>query len=354
MAEPAGLESLDPMLSGEESVIALASVLQANLFSEFATDLNAAANLYEVMLPACVYFRQQTGYEQVGMIVNDAADEPRGLRDQPDRPGDVQDFDLAGTERLRVEVMENGESILAPPSDLRVLESLLGHSKARSAICVPLEGRHRRVGLLAVASISEELNLREALATVLNAASPLATAAERIVNYEKSRLQAITDPLTKLYNRGYFMETLNNELLKSRRLGYPTSLLMMDIDHFKRVNDTYGHPAGDQVLISLAECLRKTVRSSDVAARYGGEEFVVIMVGCPKANLMESGEKVRRAVEAQVMIEAAAPENSKVTISVGAASSEGGHWTFQDLLESADHALYAAKEGGRNRVVCAD
>ena len=181
-------------------------------------------------------------------------------------------------------------------------------------------------------------------------------AAAHILNIrllEESRSQAATDGLTGLPNRRAFVEKLDEMLQRSARFGTPVSLLMIDVDHFKKVNDTYGHPVGDQVLRKLAEILRNSARDAvDMAARYGGEEFAVLLENTPHDGAQNLAERLRQALadETFVHVEGSNTIPFQVTMSVGLASvGDGGE--SDALVERADQALYSAKESGRNRVV---
>jgi diguanylate cyclase (GGDEF)-like protein len=165
---------------------------------------------------------------------------------------------------------------------------------------------------------------------------------------------ALHEPLTGLYNRRHFMDRLSAELAASQRHGRPLSLLLVDVDHFKRVNDAHGHLAGDEVLKSIAQILQGVVRKEDVVARFGGEEFVVLARETALTGARALGERIRRAVERSRVEwdgrEIAATVSVGVTVGTGLAQFEAGR-TAQQLLDAADRALYRAKQGGRNGVV---
>ena len=166
---------------------------------------------------------------------------------------------------------------------------------------------------------------------------------------EQLRIQANLDPLTSLYNRRYLDSTLERELARCRREGQSLSLILVDIDHFKKINDTYGHQAGDAVLIQLSAILGGMVRSGDVACRYGGEEFLLLM---PTMSLEAAKE---RAEDLRAMFgEMTLPFGDfrlQTTISIGISVYPGHGTSADELIKCADHALYQAKHGGRNRVV---
>ncbi len=161
-------------------------------------------------------------------------------------------------------------------------------------------------------------------------------------------LQTMRDPLTGLYNRRALEESLHRELARARRRAEPVSVIAIDADHFKRINDTYGHEGGDAVLRALARLLLDSVREEDIACRLGGEEFVVILPGMAKGGALERAETVRHAV--QRMHIPVGSEAVQITASVGVAVFPEHGETETDLLRAADAAVYGAKSAGRNRV----
>ena len=158
---------------------------------------------------------------------------------------------------------------------------------------------------------------------------------------------AFTDPLTGLYNRRMFLEIAKKKLSEAKRYEEPLSLIMLDIDHFKRINDTYGHDVGDIALKFLAEILKNNVRASDIVARWGGEEFIILL---PKTTLEQArkvAEKIRKIIEMST-IDLPNGEKLKFTVSLGV-SSFSGKEDLEELIKEADIALYEAKRRGRNR-----
>jgi diguanylate cyclase (GGDEF)-like protein len=163
--------------------------------------------------------------------------------------------------------------------------------------------------------------------------------------------QTIRDPLTGMFNRRYMDETLEHELARARRDHYPLALVMLDVDHFKRINDTYGHAGGDELLRQLGRLLRETCRGGDVACRYGGEEFLLLLPGLQGVALHERTEFWRCSVEAMVVQFAGSAFS--VTVSLGVAVFPTHAHDVKTLQRCADRALYAAKQRGRNRVMFA-
>ncbi|MAP94145.1 MAG: PleD family two-component system response regulator [Ponticaulis sp.] len=167
---------------------------------------------------------------------------------------------------------------------------------------------------------------------------------------DESMELAITDQLTGLFNRRHMMKQLDQFLQRANAGGPPVSVFIADIDHFKRVNDTYGHDVGDEVLQEFAERMRENVRPGDIPCRQGGEEFVVIMPNTPGDMASAAAERLRRKVAGDFFPIERGKNRLDVTISLGVSTSSGENCTIDELLKSADQALYDAKHAGRNQV----
>jgi two-component system cell cycle response regulator len=171
---------------------------------------------------------------------------------------------------------------------------------------------------------------------------------------EQMHFKATHDALTSIWNRGAILALLESELSRSIRQHLPVSVLLCDVDHFKKVNDSYGHMAGDQVLQEVSSRLLNGVRSHDAVGRYGGEEFLIVLGGCDEHNLRPRAEQVRNAVSAVPVV--TTEGRLQVSLSVGAITID--NWTnsapLEPFLKQADEALYRAKEAGRNRVAYAN
>lgn len=160
---------------------------------------------------------------------------------------------------------------------------------------------------------------------------------------------ALRDPLTRVYNRKYLLDRTQSELAYALRHGSPLSFLMIDVDHFKKVNDTHGHPAGDAVLVTLARHVLRVIRSEDVFARYGGEEFAILSRGIALDGATKFAERLRAAIETYPFVHEGA--RIPVTISIGIAALPAPDVArASELVGRADSALYRAKHEGRNRV----
>ena len=161
---------------------------------------------------------------------------------------------------------------------------------------------------------------------------------------------SVIDQLTGLYNRRYMNNQLEQLIQRSQMGGRPVSVVMADIDHFKAVNDTYGHDVGDEVLQEVAKRLKVNSRVMDVVCRPGGEEFMVIMPDTPGDLACAAAERIRRSVAAEPFIVNSGAREISITLSAGVSTINGAHDTIADLTKRADTALYQAKSAGRNRV----
>ena len=163
--------------------------------------------------------------------------------------------------------------------------------------------------------------------------------------HDKLIYAASHDQLTGLYNRHHLNEEGGRKFSRALRYQDRLSVIMLDIDHFKQINDTYGHIVGDNVLKEISKLLNSHKRNEDFASRFGGEEFVILLDNCALADAHQKAENLRRSIEALL------PQNVLVTASMGVAELSFAHADFEDLLKDADKALYKAKESGRNQVI---
>ena len=191
---------------------------------------------------------------------------------------------------------------------------------------------------------------RENAVPISSLASEAGHALEVVSLYDNMKIMAVTDGLTGLYNHREFYQSLRRELERARRYRHTLSLLMIDVDDFKRFNDRHGHPAGDFALRNIANLLRKCARTSDILARYGGEEFAVILPESTPAGALMVAERIKLEVAGHNFIHNAEdPEH--LTVSIGIYSSENGDVTEDQIVSLADEASYIAKTAGKNQVV---
>ena len=173
-------------------------------------------------------------------------------------------------------------------------------------------------------------------------------------NLDEFRRESMLDPLTKIYNRKAFDEGLLRTITEADESGKPLALLLLDIDHFKNFNDTYGHQTGDQVLRLVAMTLKSNIKGRDIVARYGGEEFAAILPTTDLDGATILAENIRKAIQAKELLKRSTNEKlGRITASVGIAVYRPGE-TPSALIERADRCLYAAKHAGRNCVIGED
>lgn len=213
-----------------------------------------------------------------------------------------------------------------------------------SLLAVPLQTREGVIGVMTVTSARTEAFARDHEDLLLHLGSSI------VKDIENARLYrlSITDSLTKAYNRQYLYQRLPDELERCRRFGDPLSLIIFDVDHFKRFNDNWGHAAGDFVLRQLVRLVHQTVRDIDGLVRYGGEEFLLILPKTPLSGAVDLAERLREAVEQTTF--QWSDQNLQVTISLGVSALRDGQDSDEQLLKRADDMLYESKSGGRNRV----
>jgi diguanylate cyclase (GGDEF)-like protein len=257
---------------------------------------------------------------------------------------------LAG---LTGHVIRNGISmhipdVLHPDAELPVKMARITRQQICSYVGVPLVFRDRVVGAISMqnyrpnAYTSDQVRLLETIATQAT------IALENARLFAQMESLAMTDTLTGIFNRRQFMTMGTIELERSLRYHKQMSAVMIDIDHFKKVNDTYGHIAGDHFLKEIAGLLGRTLRTVDILGRYGGEEFAIIMPETGLEEAQKAAERLRILVEAKQMLIEQVPVN--VTASFGVTTLTPNTKDLQVLLEQADRAMYAAKQAGRNQV----
>jgi diguanylate cyclase (GGDEF)-like protein len=220
---------------------------------------------------------------------------------------------------------------------------------SRSLIIVPMTSHGQINGvLLAEANAVEFFNARD-LQMLSAVARSAGLALENAELHRKTEELTIIDELTGIYNYRYFVQKLKEEKRRALRYDLPLSLIMVDIDWFKKLNDSYGHEIGNEVLRQLANVIRRCIRDVDIFCRYGGEEFVIILPQTPKSEASHIGERIRSQVE-QEIINTGNGNKVKITVSVGVSSFPENGKSHEELVSIADQALYRAKGDGRNLV----
>jgi len=225
-----------------------------------------------------------------------------------------------------------------------------GFRETASAVCLPLISFGQVLGALQLESASCDAFAPEDVSALESVSDICAVAIQNARHFERVRQLAYVDGVTGIFNRRYFELRIAEEIARSRRHGLTFSVIMADIDHFKQLNDDFGHLLGDEVLRQVSAILAQQLRQSDVVTRYGGEEFAIITPETTLESALAVSDKLRRVVESWHFPGLA----GNVTISAGVAEFPAQGSTRDELVQSADEALYAAKQSGRNRVITAD
>jgi diguanylate cyclase (GGDEF)-like protein len=234
-------------------------------------------------------------------------------------------------------------------ADLRFAENPEGGGM-KSAMVVPLEIHGRTLGTLNLASSTRHAFTAADFDILQRCGQLAAVAVENSLLYRQTRELSLIDPLTGIYNHRHFKHLLGVEIGRAQRYSRTMSLLMIDVDNFKRINDTLGHPIGDRVLRGIARILGDGLRRSDVLARYGGEEFAVILQETDRDAARGVAEKLCRDVEQKASFPDGREGQARATISLGLAFFPLDAENEEDLVRLADQALYRAKTSGKNRV----
>lgn len=253
--------------------------------------------------------------------------------------------------QIRQNLLNTGRGVLISPS--APLQSVDQAPAPRSLIAAPLAIRKQILGILAVSETRREAPFNADDLQLLELfAQQSAIAIQNAQFFEEINRLAVTDGLTGIFNHRQVTSLTLQELERARRYSMPFSLCMFDIDHFKHINDQYGHRTGDKVLRWLAQLCKNALRFNDIVGRYGGEEFLILLPNTPFSAAMQCAERLRQQVDQ------AAFQNEqsqiKITISMGVATWSATTETVESLLEAADKALYHSKQTGRNRVTGLD
>ena len=232
-----------------------------------------------------------------------------------------------------------------------IMQRKKSNFKLRSFLGVPVSYHNVCFGAITVESQQpyKYTERDEKILTIL--ANNFGVALERSHALKQLEMQATTDGLTQLYNYRSFMQSIVNEVERSIRYDLKFTLLVIDVDYFKQVNDTHGHLAGDKVLIHVASAIKKNTRNVDIVCRYGGEEFTVILVETSLQDGLMTAERIRENIE---NMNTTYKENIiNITVSIGAVEFPNSSRKSESLINEADKALYEAKSKGRNRIVSA-
>jgi len=249
---------------------------------------------------------------------------------------------------LGARALSTGKTVVE--NDVRKVSGYVaGYAEAASEMCLPLVAAGQSLGVLALESARTGAFRATDVRALESVADICAIAIQNAHYFEQARRMAFVDGLTGVYNRRYFEQRILEELERAARYAGGLAILMLDIDHFKRVNDEFGHLLGDEVLRQLSTILAQQLRKVDVTCRFGGEEFAILVPQTTGDHALGAAEKLRKVIEGWSFPGVPRP----VTVSIGVADFPEDGATRDELVKAADAALYAAKQAGRNRVLAA-
>jgi diguanylate cyclase (GGDEF)-like protein len=321
---------------------------QLEAINAIARQTTAVTDVDELLNRVCVLLLENFVVDQVAVLLNEDGQlrlrAQRGTLSIMLQTGSV----LPEGSGLSWQALEGGKSVIC--SDVRACANYLpGCKETLSEICVPLIFFGRKIGVLSLErAIAGDFEADE-IKTIEAVADICAGAIQNANVFEQTKQLAYKDGLTGIFNRRYFEMRIAEELERSIRYGTSMAVVMLDIDHFKRLNDEFGHLLGDEVLKQVSNELLRQVRKGDLVTRFGGEEFAILLPQTNGDNAMEAAEKLRRSVAEFHFPGVPRP----VTISAGIGDFPHFGKTRDEIVSAADEALYAAKQAGRNRVMMA-
>ena len=221
--------------------------------------------------------------------------------------------------------------------------------ETRSILCAPLISRGRTIGVVEIINRCGARFTQADLELLLTLVEPCAIAIENAILFQRTEQLTITDDLTKLFNSRYLNLYIGREIKRCKRHGIPLSVIFLDLDGFKSVNDQHGHLAGSRTLTEVGGILAEAVRESDILARYGGDEFVVVLPETPPAGALVIAERIRRAIEGHVFLQEQGLE-ARISATFGIASYPDHALTPEGLIQKADQAMYRVKDRDKNGI----
>lgn len=329
------------------------SQVQLETMYETSRALGEIHNMEEVLDEILNIARRVMGYQACSVMLLNVKEDRLVLKARMEggQKRIYQDPPVVNLEGLIGQVVRSGrpERIFDSELDPRYVPGLRG---TRAQMVVPMVSRGTVIGVLSAESrqVGAFLDKDQKIFTIL--ANSAAMALENAAMHQRMEELSIIDPLTGVYNFRYFTAKLIDELKRSRRYRQPVSLIMIDIDYFKKTNDRHGHQAGNEVLRGLVAVIQRCIRDTDVLSRYGGEEFVVVLPQTDKRDAFIIGERIRSMVAETAFGNFGDYPEMHITVSIGITTWPENGYAEYDIVKVADQALYRAKGSGRN-LVCA-
>jgi diguanylate cyclase (GGDEF)-like protein len=333
------------LVGQEERSLALISLIQVGqelgISSSLQKVLTMGLNVVKTLFPAhsCVIYMKGSGDDAIVRVKAYSSKTPECF----------VDFNPDITPSLVGKAMKEKTDILVGNFSSDPMEDVIPKDKGfRSMMISPLAFEDKTVGALMVMHTIHDYYTKEDLKLFNMLAIQIALAIRNIQIQETMGTMAITDSLSGLYTHGYFQENLSDVLTKAKYDNKPVSIMIIDVDFFKKINDSYGHPQGDALLKQLGGVLRSVARKEDTLCRYGGDEFTVTMQNTNRISAVILAEKIRTAVEEYEFV--LKGQIVHITISGGVGSFPEDSQTKKELIEVADKALYQSKQAGRNKI----
>jgi len=321
---------------------------QLETINALAKQTAAVLDLKELLPTVCALVLQSFPVDQVAVLLKEGDLLVVSAQQGRLTPLLAEGASLPAGSGLAARAMTSGKTVVE--NDVRKVGGYVaGYSETVSEMCLPLVSAGQPLGVLALESAGAGAFRPADLRALESVADICAIAIQNAHYFEQARRMAFVDGLTGVYNRRYFEQRILEELERAARYSGGLAVLMLDIDHFKRVNDEFGHLLGDEVLRQLSTILAQQLRKVDVVCRYGGEEFSILVPQTTGEHAVGVAEKLRRVIEDWNFPGVPRP----VTVSIGVADFPENGATRDELVKAADAALYAAKQAGRNRVFSA-
>ncbi|HUQ49924.1 MAG TPA: diguanylate cyclase [Terriglobales bacterium] len=322
---------------------------QMEAINAIARQTTALVNIDELLEKVCIAILERFTADHVALLLlKDGQLFLRAHRGNLTPTLETGEFIPAGT-GITSSALQTGKTVIQNDVS-NVPEYVCGFKETQSEICVPLIFFGEKLGVLVLDSKTPNTFLESDVTPLESVADICAAAIQNAHHFESAKQLAYLDGLTGIFNRRFFEMRITEEMERAHRYNSSLTVIMMDIDNFKKLNDEFGHLLGDEVLRQVSAVLQQQLRKGDVVCRYGGEEFAILLPQSNAENAMEVAEKLRRTIEGWIF--PGVPR--RVTVSAGTAHYPEFGTTRDEIVAAADAAMYAAKQAGRNCVISAE